>query len=108
MRRAIYKIKNGAELQRMRMGCDSFAQVHSIMRHTAETLEVELETVYKAIGWPLYRLYGHAFEAFKLMISDQDAVIKRLETFHGGTIPDFTPKTLVTPERDIFITVHVV
>jgi len=68
--------------------------VHSIMRHTAETLEVELETVYKAIGWPLYRIYGHAFEAFKLMISEQEAVVKRLEAFHGGAIPDSTPRTL--------------
>ena len=65
------------------------------MRHTAETLEIELERLYKSIGWPLYRLYGHAFEAFKLMITDETATVKKLEEFHNGTIPDFTPKTLV-------------
>lgn len=65
------------------------------MRHTAETQEVDLEILYKAIGWPLYRLYGHAFEAFKLMITDQDAVIKKLEAFHNGTIPNFPPEALV-------------
>lgn len=71
------------------------------MRHTAETLEVELETLYKSIGWPLYRLYGHAFEAFKLMITDEDTVVKKLETHHGGSIPDFTSNSLVSTQSKI-------
>ncbi|RWW21647.1 hypothetical protein BHE74_00007585 [Ensete ventricosum] len=36
--------------------------VHSIMRHVAETLDIDLEELYVHIGWPLYRKYGHAFE----------------------------------------------
>ena len=40
--------------------------VHSIMRHLAEITGQELEVLYKAIGWPLYKAYGHAFEAFKV------------------------------------------
>ena len=39
--------------------------VHSIVRHVAETTGNEVEPLYEAIGWPLYKAYGHAFEAFK-------------------------------------------
>ena len=42
--------------------------VHSIMRHVAERKGVVLEDLYKAVGWPLYAKYGHAFDAFKLAI----------------------------------------
>ncbi|KAK4351304.1 hypothetical protein RND71_030617 [Anisodus tanguticus] len=36
--------------------------VHSIMRHVAETINIDLEDLYVHVGWPLYRKYGHAFE----------------------------------------------
>jgi len=44
--------------------------VHSIMRHVAETVHMDLEELYSKIAWPLYRKYGHAYDAFKLSISD--------------------------------------
>jgi len=44
--------------------------VHSIMRHVAETMHCELEQLYVKIGWPLYKKFGHAYEAFKLAIND--------------------------------------
>jgi translation initiation factor 2 subunit 1 len=40
--------------------------VHSIMRHVAETTGQNVEELYKDVGWPLYKKYGHAFEAFKV------------------------------------------
>ena len=43
--------------------------VHSIMRHVAEKTSVPLEELYTSIGWPLYRKYGHAYDAFKISIS---------------------------------------
>ena len=43
--------------------------VHSIMRHVAEKAKVPLEELYEAIGWPLYRKYGHAYDAFKIAIT---------------------------------------
>lgn len=52
--------------------------VHSIMRHVAETLELDLEDLYIHVGWPLYRKYGHAFEAFKLIVNDPDSVLNPL------------------------------
>ncbi|KAL6049116.1 Eukaryotic translation initiation factor 2 subunit alpha [Balamuthia mandrillaris] len=46
--------------------------VHSIMAHVADTQEVPegaapktMEELYAQLGWPLYRKYGHAYDAFK-------------------------------------------
>jgi hypothetical protein len=51
-----------------------------------------LQDLYKQISWPLYKLYGHAFEAFKLMVADDGAaIIKRLEEERG-------PLTVFTPQ----------
>ncbi|KAH0889822.1 hypothetical protein HID58_052251 [Brassica napus] len=52
--------------------------VHSIMRHVAETLSIDLEELYVNIGWPLYRKHGHAFEAFKVLVTDPDSVLGSL------------------------------
>ena len=40
--------------------------VHSIMRHVAETTGQDVEELYKHVAWPLYKAYGHAFDAFKV------------------------------------------
>ncbi|KAL6541629.1 hypothetical protein OROGR_011115 [Orobanche gracilis] len=52
--------------------------VHSIMRHVAETMNIDLEDLYIHVGWPLYRKYGHAFEAFKVVGNDPDSVLDSL------------------------------
>ncbi|CAI2184325.1 16598_t:CDS:2, partial [Funneliformis geosporum] len=51
----------------------------SIMRHVAEKLNIVLEDLYKQIGWPLYSKYGHAYEAFKLAITEPEKVFEGLE-----------------------------
>eukprot|EP00889_Picochlorum_renovo_P004715 jgi/Picre1/31745/NNA_007096.t1 len=77
---------------------DKFAKsklVHTIMRHVAETTGTELEDLYTQIGWPLYKMFGHAHDAFRQMITDEesDAVFERLKNeYHGGKdIPILTP-----------------
>jgi len=66
--------------------------VHSIMRHVAETTGSDLETLYSQIAWPLYRLYGHAFDAFKTMVTDDgSAIFARLEAEAGGPVAALTP-----------------
>ncbi|KAI8805916.1 hypothetical protein BJ742DRAFT_740918 [Cladochytrium replicatum] len=42
--------------------------VHSIMYHVAQKLDMELEQLYQEVGWPLYKQYGHAFDAFMVAI----------------------------------------
>mmetsp|Transcript_8533 Transcript_8533/g.22046 ORF Transcript_8533/g.22046 Transcript_8533/m.22046 type:complete len:318 (-) Transcript_8533:187-1140(-) len=44
--------------------------VHSIMRHLAEQTSTPMEELYDKIAWPLYRKFGHAFDAFKLAIAE--------------------------------------
>lgn len=44
--------------------------VHGVFRHVAERRKFYLEDLYERIGWPLYRKYGHAYDAFRLAISD--------------------------------------
>lgn len=53
--------------------------VHSIMRHVAETTGQDLEQLYKQIAWPMYKVYGHAFEAFKNMVQDPEPVFAKLQ-----------------------------
>lgn len=67
--------------------------VASIMRHVASKLpaaaaeegaeagsseEAALEKLYEEIAWPLSRTYGHPYDAFKLMLSDAQAILATL------------------------------
>ncbi|KAH0882435.1 hypothetical protein HID58_058531 [Brassica napus] len=71
--------------------------VHSIMRHVAETLSLDLEDLYVNIGWPLYRKYGHAFEAFKVLVTDPDSVLGSLTREIKEVGPDGQEVTRVVP-----------
>jgi len=52
--------------------------VHSIMRHIAETVHQDLEQLYVQFGWPLYKKYGHAYDAFKAAINEPDKIFEGL------------------------------
>ncbi|XP_050209635.1 eukaryotic translation initiation factor 2 subunit alpha homolog [Mercurialis annua] len=71
--------------------------VHSIMRHVAETMSADLEELYIHIGWPLYRKYGHAFEAFKIVVNDPDSVLNSLTREIKEVGPDGQEVTKVVP-----------
>lgn len=45
--------------------------VHGVLRHVAERRKLYLEDLYERIGWPLYKKYGHAYDAFKLALADE-------------------------------------
>lgn len=40
-------------------------KVHEIMKILAFKVKMDLEKLYIQLGWPLYKLYGHAYTAFK-------------------------------------------
>ncbi|EXJ78393.1 translation initiation factor 2 subunit 1 [Capronia coronata CBS 617.96] len=72
--------------------------VHSIMRHVAEKTKVPILKLYEDIGWPLNRKYGHAYDAFKLSITNPEVwndvtfpndVVK--EEFHSYIGKKLTP-----------------
>ncbi|AAW45425.1 hypothetical protein CNBH0230 [Cryptococcus deneoformans B-3501A] len=53
--------------------------VDSIITQVAKKRGVTPESLYEKIAWPLHRQYGHAYEAFKLSISEPEAVFGSLE-----------------------------
>ncbi|XP_073157012.1 eukaryotic translation initiation factor 2 subunit alpha homolog isoform X1 [Henckelia pumila] len=71
--------------------------VHSIMRHVADTLDIDLEELYTHVGWPLYKQYGHAFDAFKLIVSDPDSVLDPLTRIVEEISADGEKVTKVVP-----------
>uniref|UniRef100_K3ZZA9 S1 motif domain-containing protein n=1 Tax=Setaria italica TaxID=4555 RepID=K3ZZA9_SETIT len=71
--------------------------VHSIMRHVADTVDLDLETIYERVAWPLYRNYGHAFDAFKLIAADPDVILDPLTYHEEETGPDGEQVTKVVP-----------
>ncbi|KAL8535352.1 hypothetical protein ACS0TY_011122 [Phlomoides rotata] len=71
--------------------------VHSIMRHVAETMNIDLEDLYIHVGWPLYRKYGHAFEAFKLVVNDPNSVLDSLTREVKEIGPDGEEVTKLVP-----------
>lgn len=80
--------------------------VHSILRHVAETTGEDLEHLYRQIGWPLYRLHGHALDAFRAMVADDGAsAFAKLEELKANPPPAAIPasaalksaKSVLTP-----------
>jgi translation initiation factor 2 subunit 1 len=63
--------------------------VHNILRQMVSKLEiakksedhepVTLLSLYEKFGWRLYDKYDHAFDAFRLIMSDPEAVYKEIE-----------------------------
>lgn len=48
--------------------------VHSIIRHVSETCKIKQEDLYQQFAWDLYKRFGHAYDAFKLMIQEPEKV----------------------------------
>jgi len=67
--------------------------VHSVLRHVAEVKGQRLETLYQKIGWPLYKKYGHAYDAFKIAISEEG---NEKDIFEGLDIDEEAKSTLTT------------
>ncbi|KAI3864932.1 hypothetical protein MKW92_005949 [Papaver armeniacum] len=71
--------------------------VHSITRHVAETTQLDLEDLYIHFGWPLYRMYGHAYEAFRLIVADPDTILDSFTREVKEVGPDGQEVTKVVP-----------
>ncbi|TYJ53029.1 hypothetical protein B9479_006359 [Cryptococcus floricola] len=73
--------------------------VDSIVTQVAKKGGVTPESLYEKIAWPLHRQYGHAYEAFKLSISEPDVVFgslglddETLNDLRAGIARRLTPK----------------
>ncbi|KAK1923967.1 IF2A factor, partial [Spelaeornis formosus] len=52
--------------------------VDSILTQVGKKTGVPTESLYEKIAWPLHKQYGHSYDAFKLSISEPDAVFSPL------------------------------
>lgn len=59
--------------------------VHGVLRHMADRKGLYLKELYEKIGWPLYRKYGHAYDAFKLALREGEAGV--VDPFEELDIP---------------------
>ena len=55
--------------------------VHNILKQMAVKTgpDCTLQSLYEKFGWDLYDKYGHAFDAFRLIMSDKEAVFKEIK-----------------------------
>src|SRR5438067_13942216 len=53
--------------------------VHNIMKQAAIKLDCKLEKLYDDFGWDLYDKFEHAYDAFRLAMSDPDAVFDKID-----------------------------
>jgi len=80
------KAKGYVDLSKRRVSAEDIAKmeekynkskaVHSIMRHVSETTHHKLIDLYSLFGWDLYKRFGHAYEAFKLIVTQADRVLE--------------------------------
>ena len=59
--------------------------VHGVLRHLADRRGLYLKELYEKIGWPLYKKYGHAYDAFKLALAEEPGVV---DPFDALDVPD--------------------
>ncbi|KAL9939417.1 hypothetical protein V8E36_001234 [Tilletia maclaganii] len=52
--------------------------VHSILSHVAGKLELDLEDLYRQYSWPLDKKYGHAYDAYKIAITEPERIFGEL------------------------------
>lgn len=58
---------------------DKSKVVHLIMKLTAHDLKCELIELYEAFGWDLYDKFDHAYDAFKLSLTESDLVFSKID-----------------------------
>jgi len=75
---------------------ESFAKakaVHGIMRHVAQTNNIEVEDLCQKVSWPLYKKYPDAFEAFKKHINEEINMWEDVDwTQPGADLSDMADK----------------
>jgi translation initiation factor 2 subunit 1 len=72
--------------------------VHRVMRHVADRRGRTLEELYEMVGWPLYKKYGHAYDAFKLCLSGENEDVfeacNELDDATRACVVDYVKKKL--------------
>eukprot|EP00736_Rhodelphis_marinus_P000714 Rmarinus@m.16585 len=72
---------------------DKAKVVHSIMRHVASIHSLDLEELYQNFCWPVYKIYGHAFDGFKVAVADPEKFF--------ASLPPLDPEVKESLMKDI-------
>jgi len=67
--------------------------VHSIMGHVSETCKIPRIELYTMFGWDLYKRFGHAHDAFTMIVRDPEPILSKYN------IPAPAKKALLTTIR---------
>lgn len=59
------KTVQSEEIEEMKERYYQSKKVHEIMKILAFKVKIDLEKLYQQFGWPLYKIFGHAYVAFK-------------------------------------------
>ena len=70
--------------------------VHGIMRELAVKTGKNIESLYKLFCWPLYKEYGHAYFAFKKILTDENEVKINLDDDLKKDLLDILKQRMVT------------
>ena len=66
------------DIEEKRKQFDKSKVVHLIMRLTAFNLKCKTQELYEDFGWDLYDNFDHAYDAFKLALTDPDIVFEKV------------------------------
>jgi translation initiation factor 2 subunit 1 len=69
--------------------------VHGVLRHLAERRKFHLEELYERIAWPLYKKYGHAYDAFKIALVEDSGKVEE-DPFTSLDVPEDVIEELKT------------
>lgn len=58
---------------------DKSKLVHLIMKLTAHDLQCQLIDIYEKFGWDLYDKFDHAYDAFKLALTESEIVFSKID-----------------------------
>ena len=78
--------------------------VHGVLRHLAERRKYRLEELYERIAWPLYKRYGHAYDAFKIALAEEQ---QQHHPQQQQTTTTATEKTMQEEDEDPFASLNV-
>ena len=67
------------EIEECREKYQKSKTVHAIMRELAVKTGKNIEQLYKLFCWDLYREYGHAYFAFKKILTDENEVFSKIK-----------------------------
>jgi len=76
------------ETSALEMKFNKAKKVNSILRNLSEITKTKIEDLYSDIAWPLYKKFGHCYDAFKLVLTEPDRVFQECKFEEGSNVKE--------------------